>query len=164
MTEYAETMSDDVLMSAMKQFSKAHFSTDKNCPTAFEPSGTDFISPCLAEAAAMTKFMEKGAYFVWFKDFLPAADSPEFNTIETPPIILDTEDPSIGHLIGLMFQRAWCLKQIAAMFEDTDPRKAKFLSIAKEHIKAGEDIMFESGYGGAHWLATFAIYAHTIDI
>ena len=26
------------------------------------------------------------------------------------------------------------------------------------HAKAGYDIMFDSGYGGEHWLATFAVY------
>ena len=26
------------------------------------------------------------------------------------------------------------------------------------HTKKGYDIMFDSGYGGEHWLATFAIY------
>ena len=32
------------------------------------------------------------------------------------------------------------------------------LAIAKKHSEAGYNIMFESGYGGEHWLATFAIY------
>ena len=27
--------------------------------------------------------------------------------------------------------------------------------------KAGYDIMFDSGYGGEHWLASFAIYNFT---
>lgn len=164
MTEYALVMKDTTLLEAMKSFSGKHFASDQNCPTAYEPSGTDFISPCLAEAAVMTHFMESAAYLEWFKAFLPALDSPEFGTIASPPTILDKEDPSIGHLIGLMFQRAWCLKQIAAMFEDDDPRKAEFLNIADQHIRSGESIMFESGYGGAHWLATFAIYAYTIDM
>ena len=32
------------------------------------------------------------------------------------------------------------------------------LKIAKNHSEEGYNIMFESGYGGEHWLATFAIY------
>ena len=30
--------------------------------------------------------------------------------------------------------------------------------IAKNHSEEGYNIMFKSGYGGEHWLATFAIY------
>lgn len=164
MTEYAETMQDEVLMNAMKAFSRQHFSPDKNCPTAYEPSGTDFISPCLAEAALMSKLMPTETYLSWFQDFLPSPSTAEIQSIENPPLVLDKEDPGIGHLIGLMFQRAWCLKQIAAVFGDTDPRKEYFLNIALKHLEAGERIMFESGYGGAHWLATFAIYAYTIEV
>ncbi len=164
MTEYAMDMDDTELLDAMKAFSRKHFVSDKNCPTAYEPSGTDFISPCLAEAAVMTKLMDQETYSNWFEAFLPTLGSSEFSTIATPPVVLDKEDPGIGHLIGLMFQRAWCLKQIAAMFDDTDPRKTSFLNIADKHIRQGESIMFESGYGGAHWLATFAIYAYTIEV
>lgn len=163
MAEYAETTGDAALMTAIKDFSLKHFKGDQNCPTAYEPSGTDFISPCLAEAALMTKVLLSEDYFSWFQDFLPTPSSPAFSSIENPPVVLDKEDPGIGHLIGLMFQRAWCLKQIAAVFGDTDPRKAYYLDIAVKHIEAGERIMFDSGYGGAHWLATFAIYAYTID-
>lgn len=164
MAEYAEVVEDDALMAAITEFSKQHFQGDSNCPTAYEPSGTDFISPCLAEAALMTKILTREDYLLWFKDFLPMPESPEFNTIKSPPVVLDKEDPGIGHLIGLMFQRAWCLKQIADVFAEDDPRKAEFLSIAKAHIETGESIMFDSGYGGAHWLATFAIYAYTIEL
>ena len=37
-------------MKAIKEYSIKHFSYDKNCPVNYEPSGTDFLSPCLAEA------------------------------------------------------------------------------------------------------------------
>ena len=33
-----------------------------------------------------------------------------------------------------------------------------FQKIAKNHSEEGYNIMFKSGYGGEHWLATFAIY------
>ena len=36
--------------------------------------------------------------------------------------------------------------------------KNLLLTIAKKHSEEGYNIMFESGYGGEHWLATFAIY------
>jgi hypothetical protein len=56
-----------------------------------------------------------------------------------------------------MFHRAWTLKEIAAKL---DNKKHEYLlrQIAKKHSEEGYDIMFDSGYGGEHWLATFAIY------
>ena len=37
----------------------------------------------------------------------------------------------------------------------------ELLNIAKKHSQNGFEIMFDSGYGGEHWLATFAIYNFT---
>ena len=37
----------------------------------------------------------------------------KFNNIINPPEVKDPTDPGIGHLIGLMFHRAWTLKEIA---------------------------------------------------
>ena len=56
-----------------------------------------------------------------------------------------------------MFHRAWTLKDIATKLEDSSDKNL-LLKIAKNHSEEGYNIMFESGYGGEHWLATFAIY------
>ena len=56
-----------------------------------------------------------------------------------------------------MFHRAWTLKDIAIKLQDNSDKKL-LLKIAKHHSEEGYKIMFESGYGGEHWLATFAIY------
>ena len=41
--------------------------------------------------------------------------------------------------------------------------KYLYKDIASKHAKKGYDIMFDSGYGGEHWLATFAVYCLTYD-
>ena len=56
-----------------------------------------------------------------------------------------------------MFHRAWTLKEIAAKLNN-DRDKYLLQKIAKNHSEQGYNIMFKSGYGGEHWLATFAIY------
>ena len=56
-----------------------------------------------------------------------------------------------------MFHRAWTLKDIAIKLEKNNDKNL-LLKIAKNHSEEGYNIMFESGYGGEHWLATFAIY------
>ena len=59
-----------------------------------------------------------------------------------------------------MFQRSWTLKIISNKLENLDDKNF-LLNISDKHSKAGYDIMFDSGYGGEHWLASFAIYNFT---
>ena len=157
MIEYSKVANDELLFNKIKDYSIKNFQGDTNCPVAYEPSGTDFLSPCLAEAALMSQILEKREFNNWLHTFLPSFNEKNFGNIISPPEVLDPEDPGIGHLIGLMFHRAWTLKDIAIMLEN-DSDKNLLLSIAKKHSQEGYDIMFESGYGGEHWLATFAIY------
>ena len=60
-----------------------------------------------------------------------------------------------------MFHRAWTLNRIASVIEGDDDKKNRLQNIAGNHAKMGYEIMFDSGYGGEHWLATFAIYLLT---
>ena len=157
MIEYAQIADDKALFNKIKDFSIKNFLGDINCPVKYEPSGTDFISPCLAEAGLMSLLLNNSEFNKWLYKFLPSFDKRNFGSIINPPEVLDPKDPGIGHLIGLMFHRAWTLKDIAEKLDSKTDKKL-FQSIAKKHSKKGYDIMFESGYGGEHWLATFAIY------
>ena len=157
MVEYAVIAEDYNLLNKIKDYSIKNFMNDKNCPISYEPSGTDFLSPCLAEASLMSTLLNENDFNNWFKKFIPSLDKKKFANIINPPTVLDPEDPGIGHLIGLMFHRSWTLKDIASKIK-SDSDKRLLLNIAKNHSEKGYDIMFESGYGGEHWLATFAIY------
>ena len=157
MIEYAQIADDKALFNKIKDFSIKNFLGDINCPVNYEPSGTDFISPCLAEAGLMSLLLNNSEFNKWLYKFFPSFDKRNFGSIINPPEVLDPKDPGIGHLIGLMFHRAWTLKDIAEKLDSKTDKKL-FKSIAKKHSKKGYNIMFESGYGGEHWLATFAIY------
>ena len=157
MIEYAKVANDIKLYNRIKDYSIKNFQGDINCPVTYEPSGTDFLSPCLAEAALMSLLLDNGEFNKWFYKFFPSFDERNFGNIINPPIVLDPMDPGIGHLIGLMYHRAWTLKDIASKL-DSNTDKKLLQSIAKKHSEEGYEIMFKSGYGGEHWLATFAIY------
>ena len=157
MIEYSKAANDELLFQKIKDYSIKNFMGDIDCPVEYEPSGTDFLSPCLAEAALMSLILEKREFNNWFYKFLPSFDQRNFGNIINPPEVLDPKDPGIGHLIGLMFHRAWTLKDISMKLEDNFDKNL-LLTIAKKHSQEGYNIMFESGYGGEHWLATFAIY------
>ena len=157
MIEYSKVANDKLLFNKIKEYSIKNFLGDINCPIQYEPSGTDFLSPCLAEAALMSQILEEREFNDWLYKFLPSFDERIFGNIINPPLVLDPKDPGIGHLIGLMFHRAWTLKDIAMKLEKNSDKNI-LLKIAKNHSEQGYNIMFKSGYGGEHWLATFAIY------
>ena len=129
MIEYALIAKDDYLYEKIREFSINNFYGDINCPISYEPSGTDFLSPCLAEASLMSLILEKEKFNIWFKKFIPSLKEPYFKNIINPPKVLDPEDPGIGNLIGLMFHRAWTLKDIALKI-----RKNKKVEFKKNEI------------------------------
>ena len=157
MIEYSKVANDKILFNKIKDYSIKNFFGDTNCPVSYEPSGTDFLSPCLAEAGLMSSILNRKEFNSWLYRFFPSFNKKKFGNIINPPKVLDPTDPGIGHLIGLMFHRAWTLKDIAAKIESNEDKKLLH-TIAKKHSEEGYKIMFESGYGGEHWLATFAIY------
>ena len=158
MYDYAIEVDDKDLLNSIKEFSNKYFTSDKDCPTAYEPSGTDFLSPCLAEAESMSKTMQRNQFSNWLRKFLPKLTDDKFSPLLSPPLVLDPKDPGIGHLIGLMFHRAWTMNQLASVLPSSDERGEVFNRLAAIHARAGFDIMFDTGYGGEHWLATFAVY------
>ncbi len=161
MLDAARVAVDRPLEEAITRRARDFYLGDRRCPTAYEPSGEDFISPCLAEADLMRRVLPAGELVPWLAGFLPALTSDDFAPLRRPVAVRDREDPRIGHLIGLAFHRAWCLSGVAAALPPADPRRPVLERLARVHRQAGLDEMFDSGYGGAHWLASFAIYLLT---
>jgi len=159
--DYAKTSEDDKLLVLLKKRGTDFYLQDRNCPLDYEPSGEDFISPCLAEADFMKRILTRGNFREWFDTFLPVKNPGQWESIVRPPEVLDKKDPKIGHLIGLSFHRAWAMKSIAAILENNDPRRQLLTKAALWHENEGLNMMFKSGYGGEHWLASFAIYLLT---
>ena len=49
---------------------KRHYQNDIGCPINWEPSGSDFLSPCLQEADLMSRVLENDIEFgVWLEKF-----------------------------------------------------------------------------------------------
>ena len=159
--DYAVAVGDDPLREVVENRSRDFFLADARCPTMYEPSGEDFISPCLVEADLMRRVLDRGTFEAWLGGFLPDASSPEFGPLLSPPRVIDPADPRIGHLIGLSFQRAASLRAIAGSLSPGDPRRKVFHRLADIHRDDALGTMDASGYGGEHWLASFAIYLLT---
>jgi Protein of unknown function (DUF2891) len=134
------------------------YNGDHNGPIAFEPSGEDFLSPCLAEADLMRRVCTQPEFAEWLTAFLP--DVPNLR----PVAPTDPTDGKLAHFDGLNLSRAWMLFGIAKGLPDNDPRRLRLLLIADAHRDAGLAAVSGAHYEGSHWLATFAVYLETMDL
>jgi hypothetical protein len=134
------------------------YENDANAPIAFEPSGEDFLSPCLAEADLMRRVVSEGKFADWFRKFLP--EIPRLAPL-TPA---DRSDGKLAHLDGLNLSRAWMLRGIASALHPDDSRRRALELMAEEHAEAGLTAVSSEHYEGAHWLGTFAVYLLTQEL
>lgn len=93
MLDYAEAVGDDALRDAVAERANEFYLNDTSCPVRYEPSGSDFLSPCLAEAVVMSQLMETQVYADWLDGFLPGVDSPEFDSLRRQ-IVIDPQQTS----------------------------------------------------------------------
>ncbi|MBU1412656.1 DUF2891 domain-containing protein [Myxococcota bacterium] len=163
MLKYAQAVGDHDFEAALARRARDFYLADRDCPAAYEPSGVDFISPCLSEAHLLSQILPPAEFSAWFDAFLPAVGTPGFDNLRAPPQITDYKDYVIGHLVGLNFSRAWSYRGLAAAFPASDGRRAWFASLGAIHLIEGLLGMDRTGYGGEHWLASFATYALTVD-
>ena len=84
MLDYARTLDDAALEEVIVEASRRLYLADFGCPTAYEPWGSDFLSPCLEEAALMSAVLEPGEFLAWFDEFMPPVTSREFIPLTTP--------------------------------------------------------------------------------
>ena len=137
--------------------SRAFFLADRNCPLVYEPSGEDFLSPCIAEADLMRRVLPKSEYATWLTHFLPQIKSGWLK----PEVVTDPSDPKLAHLDGLNLSRAWMLEGIASGLPAKDPRVAILRATAAAHASAGLAAVTGEHYEGGHWLGSFAVYLTT---
>ncbi|RJO74054.1 MAG: DUF2891 domain-containing protein [Myxococcales bacterium] len=161
MLDYARTAKDEALEKAITTAARRFYLGDMDCPTAYEPSGEDFISPCLVEADLLRRVLDRTDFEEWLDSFLPPLDSKHFLSVREPVEVRDPQDPRIGHLIGLSFQRAASFRGIAQAMHADDPRRPLLIRMADWQCSDGLARMTESGYGGEHWLASFVFYLRT---
>ena len=134
---------------------------DRNCPLGYEPSGEDFLSPCLAEADLMRRVLDAAEFPRWLADFLPGIPADASTAWLRPGVVTDRSDPKLAHLDGLNLSRAWMLQGVASALVDADPRRRALLEASSEHAEAALPAVTGEHYEGGHWLGTFAVYLLT---
>jgi hypothetical protein len=134
---------------------------DRDCPLRYEPSGQDFLSPCLAEADLVRRLLPPARFAAWLSAFLPSLAPRAGAVWLAPAVVTDPSDPKLAHLDGLNLSRAWMLDGIAAGLPRSDPRLPALRAAARGHREAGLASVTGAHYEGGHWLGTFAVYLVT---
>lgn len=151
--DYAEALNDEALKNTIKERALFFYNDDEKCPITWEPSGSDFLSPCLEEAALMKRLLPLEDYKIWLDNFLPQLKHENFN-IEVG-VVSDRTDGHLVHLDGVNFSRAWNLYKISEGLPEYNHLK----KVANQHINYSLPSIFNDDYMGGHWLGSFAIYA-----
>ncbi len=151
---WSKTARDFALL--VEERASTFYRHDRAGPLSYEPSGEDFLSPCLAEADIMRRVMPTPEYVRWFTNFLPPATLRNLRPVSPR----DRSDGKLVHLDGLNLSRAWMLYGIASgLTEGT--LQSELRSIADMHRDAGLSALRGQRYEGSHFLGSFATYLLT---
>jgi hypothetical protein len=155
--DYARSAGDGELADVLTEAALRYYRNDTSCPLSWEPSGEDFLSPCLEEAALMARVLPRDEFAEWLEAFLHEMSDA---VALAPATVSDRTDGKIVHLDGLNLSRAWDLYIIANHLDD-EALVNTFRALAAEHLGASLPHVATEHYEGSHWLASFAVYALT---
>ncbi|WP_291845231.1 DUF2891 domain-containing protein [Maricaulis sp.] len=159
--DWARHVGDEELETLLVETSLRFHRNDRACPISYEPSGEDFLSPCLMEADLMRRILDGDAFADWLTAFLPDIPVDGSGDWLEPGIVLDPSDGKLVHLDGVNLSRAWNLEAIAFALPSDDPRRETLLATSARHAETGLAAVTGDDYAGGHWLASFATYLVT---
>jgi len=159
--DYANAMNDAKLKDLLIARSNDYFGKDTDYPAKLEPSGSDFLSPALAEADLMRRVLPADQFANWFHAFLPGLAKGEPKNLLEIAIVSDRTDPQLGHLDGLNLSRAWAMRHVAAALPDNDPARWTLEEAGHTHAVDALRHVATGHYEGEHWLGSFAVYLLT---
>lgn len=137
MLDYAHGVGDAKFAALVVSKARQFLLNDKDCPLAYEPSGEDFLSPCLGEADLMRRVLPSAEFARWLGRFLPQISRAKNGSWLQPVVSPDPSDPKLAHLDGLNLSRAWMLEGIAVGLPNGDKRLPMIRAAAAEHRRAG---------------------------
>ncbi len=159
--DWAVAVGDTQMRTLLTDAARRFYLDDRNCPLNYEPSGEDFLSPCLAEADFMRRVLDPDAFGRWLTGFLPGIPQGSGGSWLQPAVVTDRADPKLAHLDGLNLSRAWMLEGMAHGLPAGDRRVSVLREIAARHRAAALPWVTGEHYEGGHWLGTFAVYLTT---
>jgi hypothetical protein len=158
----------------------ANAPTGRGATGAPGAGGADILSPCLSEAAVMSRVLEPAAYVPWVGRFLPPLQSGRFAPL-TEPIEIPTSAPPAAarggggavpdtstsaasaalaaeraRLAGLSFSRAQSMERIARALPAADERVAALRRLAAIQASRGYELLHDDT-SGISWVPAQAL-------
>jgi hypothetical protein len=156
--DWSVVAGDEAMRRLIDERSRTYYGRDSNCPLTYEPSGEDFLSPCLAEADLMRRVLPADEFVHWLDGFLPQIPRNATTAWLAPGIVTDRSDPKLAHIDGLNLSRAWMLAGTASVLPPNDARRRALDAAAMAHANAALPAVTGEHYEGGHWLGSFAVY------
>ncbi|AFL82020.1 Protein of unknown function (DUF2891) [Aequorivita sublithincola DSM 14238] len=150
--DYANSIGDSELKQLIEKRARDFYTNDENCPITWEPSGFDFLSPCLEEVDIMRRVLSSEEFSTWIAAFLPQLAYGNYHLKVGE--VSDRTDGKLVHLDGLNFSRAWVFYGLAKQY----PKYKHLKNLANEHVAYSYPNLVGDSYEGGHWLGSFAIY------
>lgn len=150
------------------------------------PGAAEILSPCLTEAALMSRVLEPRAYVAWLARFLPPLQSGRFAPLTEPIAVPVTGPPAAGRggvpdtsavavalaaanalaaerarLAALSFSRAQAMERIARALPSSDPRVAAWHRLSAIQASRGFELM-RNDSAGIYWLPAQALLYGTV--
>ena len=155
--QYLAEQGDPRLLTAITQAATQWYGEDQDYPAAYEPSGSDFLSPALTEVDLMGLVLEQEKFLGWLDTFLPGLSSGNPKSLFTPAFVSDASDGQLAHLHGLNLYRAFVWKHLNAILPADDQRRSYLEAGIEAHAQASMGAVTGSDYMVEHWLACYAM-------
>ncbi len=159
--DWARETGDAAFAAELEAWIRRMHAGDRECALHLEPSGHDFLSPCLGAADLVRRVLPPAELARWLERALP--EIPRDPRSPWLPVAgaTDRRDGKLVHLDGLSLSRAWMLEGIAQALPADDPRRPTLYAASQRHAQAGLAAVSDAHYEGGHWLASFAVYLTT---
>lgn len=143
------------LTEAITAAARRWYGNDHDLPAAWEPGGSDFLSPALAEAELMGLVLPADTFALWLSIALPDLANGGQPNLLTPITGIDSSDGQAAHGHGLNLHRASCLRLLQRHFGDS----VVLERAAQAHLEAALPVVSGSDWMVEHWLAAYAVLA-----
>jgi hypothetical protein len=156
--DWAQAVGDEEMAGLAATHARRFYLSDVDAPLAYEPSGSDFLSPALAEADILRRVLPADEFSDWLWGFFGEEMVESLPQRLCPVHMVDPADGQLAHFAGLNLSRAWMLHGIASGLAENDARRPMLLALAAAHQTHGLPDALHQDYMVAHWVHTFALY------
>jgi len=147
--DWSQARGDVGMARLLEQRARVYYLADRSCPIAYEPSGEDFLSPCLAEADFMQRVLPRRSTPGGWPDSCPHP-ARRTRRLVAARHRHRPQRSKLAHIDGLNLSRAWMLEGMASSLPAGDKRRAALIAAARAHAQAALPAVTGEHYEGGH--------------